>query len=375
MECKKIEDMMQLYVEDLCCAESKQWIEEHVKECPACKEKLIRFRQEKEQEFQQDTKRKEEKAIDEKELEKELKPFKKLRRKLWVRCILDVIAIFSVVLFCIGIAVLAVNGWQKIENYELEKYGEKTISYLVDGEIDQFFSQLDLENVSVELLDGKEEYLQDCKADVTAFYENELKDEKVKVSVTVDRYYGEADSYSDKTVLAKLQTSKKEFWMQLGEGEGGFVFYNLYDMGNEDENSPQFEKLTLLSVASFDRKQVIPKMEELDEEYADKEEVPYIFALGLSENEQVKESWSKLRALMQDGVSIEESGCSGLYYDGDKDEMYTTLMWKLKDADGGVAYLEQEIRMPYLESRDSETLVISEGFSKEKVEQLKKVFQ
>ena len=43
MECKKIEDMMQLYVEDLCSEESKLWIESHVKECSECKKKLERL--------------------------------------------------------------------------------------------------------------------------------------------------------------------------------------------------------------------------------------------------------------------------------------------------------------------------------------------
>ena len=64
MECKKIEDMMQLYVEDLCSEESKLWIEAHVKECPECKKKLECLQQEKKLEYEQDAKQEHPKVAD-----------------------------------------------------------------------------------------------------------------------------------------------------------------------------------------------------------------------------------------------------------------------------------------------------------------------
>ena len=48
--------------------------------------------------------------------------------------------------------------------------------------------------------------------------------------------------------------------------------------------------------------------------------------------------------------------------------------WKLKDKDGGYAYLEQDVRVPHLKSADTETQIISEGFSEETVAKLKQIF-
>ena len=378
MECKKIEDMMQLYVEDLCSEESKLWIESHVKECSECKKKLERLQQEKKLECKQDEKQKGKATIDEDALEKELKPFKKLRRKLWFRCVLDVVVILAVVTLLVCMVALGVTGWHKIENYALEKHGKEVVSYLVDGDIDKFVTSLDLDKVSLDLVDGQDEFLEDCKKDITEFYESELEGEKVEINVEVEREYPNYGTYPTNTLYAMIKNSKKEFCMSFTEGDGGLNFSLIYDTGKEDEEIPQFAKMNMVSIASFYRNRVLPKMADLDEEYADQEEAPFLFSLGLVDNyedsESEKESWNKLRALMKEGICIEKSGCSGLYYDGESKEMYTTLMWELKDADGGHAYLEQEVRVPNLKIRDTETQVISDGCSEETVDKLKQIF-
>lgn len=369
---------MQLYVEDLCSEESKQWIESHVKECPECKKKLERLQQEKELEYRQDKKQKGKASIDEEALKKELKPFKKLRRKLWFRCVLDVVVILAVVTLLGCMVALGVTGWHKIENYALEKHGKEVVSYLVDGDIDKFVTSLDFDKVSLDLVDEQDEFLEDCKKDITEFYESELKGEKVEINVEVEREYPNYGTYPTNTVYAMIKNSKKEFCMSFTEGDGGLNFSLIYDTEKEDKEIPQFSKLSMVSISSVYRNRLIPKMAELDEEYADQEETPALFSLGLADcygdSVSVKENWDKLRELMAEGISIEKSGCSGLYYDGDSEEIYTTLMWELKGADGGYAYLEQEVRIPNLKTRDTETLVISEGFSEETVDKLKQIF-
>lgn len=378
MECKKIEDMMQLYVEDLCSEESRLWIESHVKECPECKKKLERLQQEKVLEYEQDEKQIEKAPIEEAELEKELKPFKKLRRKLWFRCVLDVVAILAVVMLLGCMVALGVTGWHKIENYALEKHGKEVASYLVDGDIDNFLSSLDFEQSSMNLTDGKEEFVEDCKKDITEFYENELKGQKVEVSVEVETYNENSGAYSAKEVYVLLKTPKKEFCMSLSDGDGQFGFDIVFDTEKENEEIPQFDKLGMVSVSDFYCNRLIPKMSELDEQYAKEEKMPAVFSLGVgddyADSDLAKESWSRLRALMAEGITIEKSGCSGLYYDGETQELYTTLMWKLKDKDGGYGYLEQDVRVPHIKSTDTETQIISEGVSEETVEKLKEIF-
>ena len=378
MECKKIEDMMQLYVEDLCSEESRLWIESHVKECSECRKKLERLQQEKVLEYEQDEKQKEKDLVDEEILGKELKPFKKLRRKLWFRCVLDVVAILAVVTLLGCVVALGVTGWHKIENYALEKHGKEVVSYLVDGDIDKFLASLDFEQCSQNLTDGKEEFEEDCKKDIKEFYENELKGQKVEVSVEVETYNENSGAYSAKEVYVLLKTPKKEFCISMSDGDGGFGLVMVYDTAKENEELPQFEKLSMVSVSNLYCNRLIPKMSELDEQYAKEEKMPAVFSLGVGDtyegSDLAKECWNKLRALMAEGITIEKSGCSGLYYDGESQALYTTLMWKLKDAEGGYAYLEQDVRVPHLKSTDTETQIISEGFSEKTVEKLKEIF-
>lgn len=376
MECKKIEDMMQLYVEDLCSKESEMWINEHVKTCPSCKKKLEHLQQEKRLEMQQEP----EKKMDEKELEKELKPFKKLRRKLWVRCVLDVIAIIAVVTVLVSVGILAVTGWHKIENYTLKKQGEQLVSDLVEGEVDRFLSALNVESDLNEFVKGKKEFQQACRKDVEKFYKTELKGKKVKTKVTIEQTYYVEKTYQETDLCATIKTPETEFYMTFANGINGFSLIGFYEKeGKEDAKTENYlNKLNELSTASFYATRLIPEMKELDEKYQKEEKAPFVFTLGKTDTSEdsswAEESWEKLRALMKAGMSIEKSGCAGLYYDTARDEICTTLMWTLKDTEGKVAYLEQEICIPNIKGTDVETVVISDGFSGKEVAQLKQIF-
>jgi len=68
--CKVIEDLLPLYIDEVCSDESKRLVEEHLKECDACSSKL--------------NAQKAEITVDSEEIEQNLKakdPFKKIKRK------------------------------------------------------------------------------------------------------------------------------------------------------------------------------------------------------------------------------------------------------------------------------------------------------
>lgn len=44
LNCNIVDDLLPLYVEDMCSAESNAVVEEHLRECPACREKLARMK-------------------------------------------------------------------------------------------------------------------------------------------------------------------------------------------------------------------------------------------------------------------------------------------------------------------------------------------
>ncbi len=68
--CKVIEDLLPLYIDEVCSDESKGFVEEHLKECDACSAKL--------------NAQEAEITVDKEQIEQNLKakdPFKKIRRK------------------------------------------------------------------------------------------------------------------------------------------------------------------------------------------------------------------------------------------------------------------------------------------------------
>ncbi len=68
--CKVIEDLLPLYIDEVCSDESKRLVEEHLEECDACSAKL--------------NAQKADITVDKEEIEQNLKakdPFKKIRRK------------------------------------------------------------------------------------------------------------------------------------------------------------------------------------------------------------------------------------------------------------------------------------------------------
>ena len=44
LRCSIIDDLLPLYLEDMCSEDTRAAIEEHLQECPACQEKLARMK-------------------------------------------------------------------------------------------------------------------------------------------------------------------------------------------------------------------------------------------------------------------------------------------------------------------------------------------
>ena len=100
-KCNIVKDLMALYVDDMLTEDSKEFVEEHMKTCPECKEEYRQMSAQIQIPMNMDA-----------------KPIKKVKRKIWKRMILAVLLTAVVcVLFLVGSLTIVPMDYEK---YDLE---------------------------------------------------------------------------------------------------------------------------------------------------------------------------------------------------------------------------------------------------------------
>ncbi len=97
MKCTIAKDLLPLYADGLCSEETAKQLEEHLRECPDCEAQLRHYRTDLE------------KTASEKENEAEIKPMKKVRKKLKRRKIIAIVLSVILGVLLIGLGVLGYN--------------------------------------------------------------------------------------------------------------------------------------------------------------------------------------------------------------------------------------------------------------------------
>ena len=156
LPCKVIEDILPMYYDKVCSEESAALVEEHLRDCPHCSQKLSDLRADMD--------------IPQREVD-DIKPLKKIQksfRKMRLRWLIAV----AVVLALIPIAFLAGNDHSepRVEytKEEATAYANEFMACLVEGNYAKAYSYLDVEERRYDLLDGKrfqEEDLVNFEAD------------------------------------------------------------------------------------------------------------------------------------------------------------------------------------------------------------------
>ena len=82
--------------------------------------------------------------IDEKSVKKELKPFRKLRRKLWMCCVFDVVVILIALIIIPMVCNWGFMGWKKIEYHHVKNQAKKTTQFLLDGDSEHFLKEIEI---------------------------------------------------------------------------------------------------------------------------------------------------------------------------------------------------------------------------------------
>lgn len=159
VSCKIIEDMLPMYYDKVCSADSAALVEEHIKACPHCSQMLSDLRA--------DIDAKEQNVDDIKPLKKIQKNYQKLKLG-WLIAILCMV-ILSPIAFLVG----AQQGEQKEHAVDYSKeeaiaYANEFMACLADGDYRKAYSYWNIEGEKKDLLDGKavtEEDLENFESD------------------------------------------------------------------------------------------------------------------------------------------------------------------------------------------------------------------
>lgn len=190
ISCNVIEDILPLYVDECCSEDTKQLIEEHILECEACKEKLIKLRQPM---FIP-----QEKCMNEKTYAKHAKrAFGKLRRRL-VAPIL-IILILLIPLTWLGINEVKGDG-VSYSSLQHVLRGNALLKSLKKGNYEKAFSYLNLQA----MYDWE-----------TEFEETDLDLEYNQIKIGGDIFYVDEETYNNDYQYYLKDEDEATFWRSI----------------------------------------------------------------------------------------------------------------------------------------------------------------
>lgn len=375
MECKIVRDLMQLYIEDLCSEESKKKVDTHTCECAECKEYLEKISREYEKEklIDNDRKAKKENAelIDDVKIERELNPFKKLKRKLWFRCIIDVFAIIFAFISIIVVVNLFIWGFDKIDVYRDEVKIKRAVQALVNGDEDNFLEALNFNAFDKE--HGRNAWIEDCRLSMNAFYENYIVGQNVKVKIDSEKYF-----YLDNEEwfhTCTVQVGENGFEMYFGQYtlDGLDLLYVNCTDGNLDVDT----YFDVICQNKEPYEYLIKRMASIDEN-ANYDQMPKIFNLGVENNiddKILKEKiWHNLCELWDEGISLDASNYLDIYYNEKLHDACGVMLLEFSDSNNLKYMVKQEVLLKTLTPTEKQTEVIGAEYSEEMKTKLEGIF-
>ncbi|MCR4801991.1 MAG: zf-HC2 domain-containing protein [Lachnospiraceae bacterium] len=402
MECGKIRDMMHLYVDELCSEESRKWVEGHIASCPECKAKLEELKKERERENEfQNKVNKDKGQIDEKSVKKELKPFRKLRRKLWMCCVFDVVVILIALIIIPMVCNWGFMGWKKIEYHHVKNQAKKTTQFLLDGDSEHFLKEIEPSEKEMCYIKETTQWEKVCIKRLDDFYEKELKNKHPLISkVYIDELTDLHDTILNKlidpsseeqhyeTLIVAVKTDEKKFEFRYNPNRFDLNNYGIEEVHDGEQDTDQ----TCLSLQPFNDLYYFTKntlnyfpfmwvklmAEELNQKYAEnKGKVPFILK-GLDHSGKNLEYqtmlWEELKSVFDLSMSLEETSCTDVKFNEDAESFESVLIWKFKNKDGKLIYLRKRVAIPSFKPLEQETEIVGEDISDEEMNALKNLF-
>lgn len=182
MKCAVVQDLLPIYCDGACSAETSAEIEKHTADCPVCSSLLKDYRSEV-------------KPVDTEEMLPQ-KPFKKIKKKFFrsklaiVLLAVVLVAIVPVVCY-LGYGQIVKDDHPSFETIISSVRTAKLIKKLCSGDIDYVMDRITVRDEDLFYFDGylaPDEYIEMCREYLESYY-NMIKDKKTDIKMNWCEYY------------------------------------------------------------------------------------------------------------------------------------------------------------------------------------------
>ncbi|MGN0605072.1 MAG: zf-HC2 domain-containing protein [Oscillospiraceae bacterium] len=368
MKCEIIKDLLPAYSDGVCSEETKKAIDEHLKECNECSD-LLKV-------YQTDIH-----AADTTANKNAAKPFRKIKSRLFKSRIINItLASAIAILVAVGVGKFGYLAYGDIaketdhksfESLKFENTAKEIISDWTEGDIDCILRNstpsyyYDLEN-SDEVA-AVEEYRRNV---LTEFYENYLKGKNIEIKTRNTGYTSTLDGDVILDSEINVKTDSNTFNFIIEEHSGEYKIMLLEITGDAED---YFNKLS--SVLDFDSD--FPIWERIYKESMNSEIHNLMTGLFIGETDDYSENLNNRITDFMNGMKCESFDINNFRFDKNAQNFLVDINMIFSDENGNrIVYTNTFIYYPYkyMIYPDSKPIIINDGVSDEKANQLYNLF-
>lgn len=372
MKCSIIKDLLNLYIDDLCSEENDKLIKKHLESCEECKKTYNELLKEKhkdkellKKEAVTDNNKIKQNQIDNNDSNNKLKPFKKIRFKLVIRYLLNIILSLIIIfmLFLIGTYTWCVinqeEGTKDLTTYLAGRKAKKVTEQLLVGNIDEYVDSVDLDWINERYISNYDKMIDNIKTELNKEYKKNLKDKVFKV--TVNNSFYTSSTYKDHTqkyiqVFVDIEYDNKAVITFSYHFYNNYNYYieNVHFEDEEYESKDKciafkktgdlLESLVELKNTHLLQYNIIRQnfiVNTIDEDYQTREGI--LELMIVSHDKTNKNMYNKLKALFEKGVKIDSCSINNLSYNTDKKQIDGELVLIMSDGKNNKWTLIQSI--------------------------------
>lgn len=386
MKCSIVKDLLNLYIDDLCSEENDKLIKKHLGSCEKCQKAYNELLKEKhkdeellKKEAVNDDNKMNENHLDDNDANNKLKPFKKIRFKLVIRYLLNVILSLIIIfmLFLIGTYTWCVinqeEGTKDLTTYLVGRKAKNVTEQLLTGNIDEYVDSIDLDCVNDRYISNYEEMIDDIKVQLKKEYNKNLKGKDFKL--TVNNSFYTSSSYRNHT-QKYIQVFIFVTYNDNDIITFSYHFYNNYNyflenISFDDENIEKkentiyfkktadlLESLVNIKNNSLLQHNIIKQnflVNSLDEDYKSREGI--LDLIIVSHDGTNKRIFKKIVSLFDKGVKIDSCSINNLSYNTDNEQVDGDLILIMSDSKNTKWTLIQPVYYNIFSGLDSRQMI------------------
>ena len=386
MKCSIVKDLLNMYIDDLCSEENNKLIKKHLDSCEKCQKtynELLKENLKDEELLLKETVTNDNEINENKQNDNasnnKLKPFKKIRFKLVIRYLLNVILSLIIIfmLFLIGTYTWCVinqeEGTKDLTTYLAGRKAKKVTEQFLEGNIDEYVDTNDLDGANEQCISNYDKMLDDIKIELKKAYKKNLKDKKYEInleesSYTSDTYQNHTKKYIRVFVTVTYNNTQVINFTYHFNNTYNYYLENVcfWDDGYKSKETytdfkntaDLLESLATIKGNSFSHYNNIRQnfmANRIDEDYQTRKGI--LEMLIVTHDNTNKRMYEKLVALFDKDIKIDSCSITNLSYNTDKHQIDGKMILIMSDSKNDKWTLIQPVYYNIFSGLDSRQMI------------------